>query len=105
MRSTLMAAHCTAGLRHDAVGQETLLNLLLRNYLAYNLYDQVRKQGRQAAAAAAFASCSPAGIPASVWCHSVAAALTQQRARCCVDAAQRCMRQSWLSYCQLAHCV
>jgi hypothetical protein len=40
--STLMAAHCTAGLRHDAVGQETLLNLLLRNYLAYNLYDQVR---------------------------------------------------------------
>jgi 26S proteasome regulatory subunit N3 len=47
MRSTLMAAHCTAGLRHDAVGQETLLNLLLRNYLAYNLYDQVRQQGRQ----------------------------------------------------------
>jgi hypothetical protein len=41
-RSTLMAAHCTAGLRHDAVGQETLLNLLLRNCLAYNLYDQVR---------------------------------------------------------------
>ena len=39
--STLMAAHCTAVLRHDAVGQETLLNLLLRNYLHYNLYDQV----------------------------------------------------------------
>ena len=29
-------------LRHDAIGQETLLNLLLRNYLHYNLYDQVR---------------------------------------------------------------
>ncbi|KAF6258690.1 26S proteasome regulatory complex [Scenedesmus sp. NREL 46B-D3] len=43
VRSTLMAAHCTAGLRHDAVGQETLLNLLLRNYLAYNLYDQAEK--------------------------------------------------------------
>lgn len=40
-RSTLMAAHRTAVLRHDAVGQETLLNLLLRNYLHYNLYDQV----------------------------------------------------------------
>lgn len=40
--STLMAAHCTAVLRHDAVGQETLLNLLLRNYLHYNLYDQVQ---------------------------------------------------------------
>jgi hypothetical protein len=37
-----MAAHSTAVVRHDAVGQETLLNLLLRNYLAYNLYDQVR---------------------------------------------------------------
>lgn len=55
--STLMAAHCTAGLRHDAVGAETLLNLLLRNYLAYNLYDQVRKgrQARPGAAAAATA--------------------------------------------------
>jgi hypothetical protein len=28
-------------LRHDATGQEVLLNLLLRNYLHYNLYDQV----------------------------------------------------------------
>ena len=37
-----MAAHRTAVLRHDAVGQETLLNLLLRSYLNYNLYDQVR---------------------------------------------------------------
>eukprot|EP00878_Enallax_costatus_P015837 GHUV01016597.1.p1 GENE.GHUV01016597.1~~GHUV01016597.1.p1 ORF type:complete len:401 (+),score=128.17 GHUV01016597.1:196-1398(+) len=43
VRSTLMAAHCTAVLRHDAVGQETLLNLLLRNYLHYNLYDQAEK--------------------------------------------------------------
>ena len=29
-------------LRHDEYGAETLLNLLLRNYLHYNLYDQVR---------------------------------------------------------------
>jgi 26S proteasome regulatory subunit N3 len=36
-----MSAHSTAVVRHDAVGQETLLNLLLRNYLHYNLYDQV----------------------------------------------------------------
>ncbi len=40
--SLLMSAHSTAVVRHDAVGQETLLNLLLRNYLHYNLYDQVR---------------------------------------------------------------
>ncbi|KAL5730696.1 hypothetical protein ACHQM5_003491 [Ranunculus cassubicifolius] len=30
-------------LRHDELGQETLLNLLLRNYLHYNLYDQAEK--------------------------------------------------------------
>ncbi len=39
--STLLALHCTAHLRHDVLGQETLLNLLLRNYIAYNLYEQV----------------------------------------------------------------
>lgn len=33
----------TATLRHDADGQATLLNLLLRNYLHYNLYDQAEK--------------------------------------------------------------
>jgi hypothetical protein len=37
----LLALHRTAVLRHDSVGQETLLNLLLRNYLHYNLFDQV----------------------------------------------------------------
>jgi hypothetical protein len=42
IRSALLGAHRTAVLRHDDVGAETLLNLLLRNYLAYNLYDQVR---------------------------------------------------------------
>jgi len=41
-RSALLALHRTAVLRHDEVGQETLLNLLLRNYLHYNLYDQAR---------------------------------------------------------------
>ncbi|KAB5530588.1 hypothetical protein PHYPO_G00131070 [Pangasianodon hypophthalmus] len=33
----------TATLRHDSDGQATLLNLLLRNYLHYNLYDQAEK--------------------------------------------------------------
>jgi hypothetical protein len=37
-----MAAHQSAVLRRDAAGQETLLVLLLRSYLADNLYDQVR---------------------------------------------------------------
>ncbi|CAE7213725.1 Rpn3 [Symbiodinium sp. KB8] len=32
-----------ACLRHDQMGQATLLNLLLRNYLAYSLYDQALK--------------------------------------------------------------
>lgn len=41
-RSSLLALHCTAHLRHDVMGQEMLLNLLLRNYLHYHLYDQVR---------------------------------------------------------------
>ncbi|KAL2641872.1 hypothetical protein R1flu_009459 [Riccia fluitans] len=43
IRSSLLALHRTASLRHDELGQETLLNLLLRNYLAYNLYDQAEK--------------------------------------------------------------
>lgn len=42
--SQLLAMHRTATLRHDELGQETLLNLLLRNHLAFNLYDQVRAQ-------------------------------------------------------------
>lgn len=33
----------TATLRHDADGQAVLLNLLLRNYLQFNLYDQAEK--------------------------------------------------------------
>lgn len=33
----------TATLRHDADGQAVLLNLLLRNYLHFNLYDQAEK--------------------------------------------------------------
>ncbi|KAG7651850.1 putative proteasome component (PCI) domain, 26S proteasome regulatory subunit [Arabidopsis thaliana] len=43
IRSTLLALHHSATLRHDELGQETLLNLLLRNYLQYNLYDQAEK--------------------------------------------------------------
>ena len=39
--SQLLALHRTAVLQHDEYGQETLLNLLMRNYLHYSLYDQV----------------------------------------------------------------
>ncbi|RIB23000.1 proteasome regulatory subunit C-terminal-domain-containing protein [Gigaspora rosea] len=40
---TLLAAQRTATLRHDDDSQATLLNLLLRNYFHYNLYDQADK--------------------------------------------------------------
>mmetsp|Transcript_96290 Transcript_96290/g.281262 ORF Transcript_96290/g.281262 Transcript_96290/m.281262 type:complete len:512 (-) Transcript_96290:292-1827(-) len=43
IRPELLAAYRTACLRRDSMGQATLLNLLLRNYLAYNLYDQALK--------------------------------------------------------------
>jgi len=43
IRSKLLALHRTATLRHDDAGQEMLLNLLLRNYLHYNLYDAAEK--------------------------------------------------------------
>lgn len=41
--SFLHARLRTATLRHDPDGQATLLNLLLRNYLHYSLYDQAEK--------------------------------------------------------------
>jgi len=41
MSRSLLARLQTAVLQQDEVTQETLLNLLLRNYLHYNLYDQV----------------------------------------------------------------
>ncbi|XP_008811676.1 probable 26S proteasome non-ATPase regulatory subunit 3 [Phoenix dactylifera] len=43
IRGPLLALHRMATLRRDELGQETLLNLLLRNYLHYNLYDQAEK--------------------------------------------------------------
>ncbi|CAG8738912.1 21966_t:CDS:10, partial [Racocetra persica] len=43
IRPTLLAAQRTATLRHDDDSQATLLNLLLRNYFHYNLYDQADK--------------------------------------------------------------
>ncbi|KAI9020509.1 proteasome regulatory subunit C-terminal-domain-containing protein [Hyaloraphidium curvatum] len=43
VRGTLLAAHRTATLRRDEDCQATLMNLLLRNYLHYNLYDQADK--------------------------------------------------------------
>ncbi|XP_062865310.1 26S proteasome non-ATPase regulatory subunit 3 [Trichomycterus rosablanca] len=43
VRSFLHTRLRTATLRHDPDGQATLLNLLMRNYLQYNLYDQAEK--------------------------------------------------------------
>lgn len=43
IRGELLTLHRLATLHHDELGQETLLNLLLRNYLHYNLYDQAEK--------------------------------------------------------------
>ncbi|CAO2817627.1 unnamed protein product [Amaranthus hypochondriacus] len=43
IRGELLTLHRLATLNHDELGQETLLNLLLRNYLHYNLYDQAEK--------------------------------------------------------------
>jgi 26S proteasome regulatory subunit N3 len=41
--SKLLTAYRIATLRHNYDGQTVLLNLLLRNYLHYNLYDQAEK--------------------------------------------------------------
>jgi 26S proteasome regulatory subunit N3 len=46
IRSELMDAYRNACLRHEQMSQATLLNLLLRNYLEYNLYDQADKMVR-----------------------------------------------------------
>jgi len=43
IRSDLLAFHRTATLRHNDEASVTLLNLILRNYLEYNLYDQADK--------------------------------------------------------------
>jgi len=43
IRSKLLQLLRTATLRHNFDGQVILLNLLLRNYLHYNLYDQAEK--------------------------------------------------------------
>lgn len=43
IRSPLLAAHRTACLHHNTVCQATLLNLLLRNYQHYKLFDQAEK--------------------------------------------------------------
>ena len=43
VRPALLSLHRTAALRYDEIGQETILNLLLRNFLHYNLYDQAEK--------------------------------------------------------------
>ncbi|XP_073265094.1 probable 26S proteasome non-ATPase regulatory subunit 3 [Populus alba] len=43
IRCALFGLHKVAILNHDELGQETLINMLLRNYLHYNLYDQAEK--------------------------------------------------------------
>lgn len=43
IRGELLALHNLATLHHDELGQETLFNLLLRNYLHYGLYDHSEK--------------------------------------------------------------
>lgn len=43
IRATLLGAHRTSCLRYDEAGQATLINLLLRNYLKDNLYEQAYK--------------------------------------------------------------
>ncbi|KAG5250292.1 26S proteasome non-ATPase regulatory [Salix suchowensis] len=43
IRRNLLEWYSVAALNHDELGQETLLNLLLRNYLHYNLYEQAEK--------------------------------------------------------------
>jgi 26S proteasome regulatory subunit N3 len=43
IRTELLAAYRTAVLRHDVACQAMLLNLLLRNYIEYNLFDQADK--------------------------------------------------------------
>lgn len=40
IRPTLLQLYRTSCVRHDVIGQAVLLNLLLSNYLDYNLYDQ-----------------------------------------------------------------
>lgn len=43
IRARLLSSYRTAVLRRDLACQAMLLNLLLRNYIAYNLYDQADK--------------------------------------------------------------
>jgi len=40
IRRTLLAAHRTATLRHDKIGQATLHNLIVRNFIESSLYEQ-----------------------------------------------------------------
>jgi 26S proteasome regulatory subunit N3 len=40
IRPTLLALYRTSCVRHDEMGQAVLLNLLLGNYLQFNLFDQ-----------------------------------------------------------------
>ena len=61
--------HRTAVLRHDELGQETLLNLLLRNHLSANLYEQVQLL-IPCMLPATLDGCR---VPAACWSHQEAA--------------------------------
>ncbi|KAJ8530297.1 hypothetical protein K7X08_037132 [Anisodus acutangulus] len=53
IRGNLLVLYRSATVRHNKLSQETLVNLLLRNYLHYNLYDQAenfRSKAHQAEA-------------------------------------------------------
>jgi 26S proteasome regulatory subunit N3 len=49
IRPTLLALYRTACVRHDDMGQAVLLNLLLRNYLTFNLFEQAHTLSLRAA--------------------------------------------------------
>lgn len=55
-RSPLLALHRTCCLRHDEIGQATVLNLLLRNLLSQDLLDQAYKLARSVCPRKAFSA-------------------------------------------------
>jgi 26S proteasome regulatory subunit N3 len=42
VRSLMFDAYKSAVLRHDQIGQATIMNIILRSYLSQNLYEQAR---------------------------------------------------------------
>jgi 26S proteasome regulatory subunit N3 len=42
IRPLMFEAYKSATLRHDQIGQATIMNIILRSYLSQNLYEQAR---------------------------------------------------------------